>query len=62
VPDRVPVQNFALFGVRLGCEEAGEEAFEADHVLVPLRQGTDADEDLAEVSEGWAVEQLVEGL
>ncbi|MFJ1560936.1 hypothetical protein [Streptomyces mirabilis] len=38
VPDRVPVQNFALLGVLLGCEEAGEEAFEADHVLVPLGQ------------------------
>ncbi|MDI9889099.1 hypothetical protein QMZ92_33365 [Streptomyces sp. HNM0645] len=62
VPDRVPVQNFALVGVLLGCEEAGEEAFEADHVLVPLGQGTDADEDLAEVGEGRAVGQFVEGL
>ncbi|MFE3166699.1 hypothetical protein [Streptomyces sp. NPDC059224] len=56
------MQNFAMFGVRLGCEEAGEEAFEADHVLVALRQGADADEDLAEVGEGWAVGQFVEGL
>jgi hypothetical protein len=52
VPDRVPVQDFALFGVLLGCEEVGEEAFEADHVLVALGQGTDADEDLAEVGKG----------
>jgi hypothetical protein len=56
------VQDFALFGVLLGCEEAGEEAFEADHALVPLRQGTDAYEDLAEVGEGRAVGQPVEGL
>ncbi|MER6277687.1 hypothetical protein ABT202_15520 [Streptomyces sp900105245] len=39
VPDGVPVQHFALFGDLLGCEEAGEEAFEADHVLVALGQG-----------------------
>lgn len=62
VPDRVSVENFALFRVRLGCEEAGEEAFEADHALVPLGQGTDADEDLAEAGEGRAVGQFVEGL
>ncbi|GAA0959474.1 hypothetical protein GCM10009578_100970 [Streptomyces rhizosphaericus] len=55
------MQNFALFGVWLGCEEVGEEEFEADHVLVPLGQGTDADEDLAQVSEGRAVGQFVEG-
>ncbi|RFC71037.1 hypothetical protein [Streptomyces sp. AcE210] len=56
------MQDFALFGVRLGCEATGEEAFEADHVLVPLGQGTDTDEDLAEVGEGRAVGQFVEGL
>lgn len=62
MPDRVPVQDLALFGVLLGCEETGEEAFEADHVLIVLGQGTDVDEHLAEVSEGRAVGQLVEGL
>ncbi|KWT63817.1 hypothetical protein ADL21_00145 [Streptomyces albus subsp. albus] len=33
-----------------------------DHVLVPLGQCTDSDEDLAEVGEGRADGQLVEGL
>lgn len=55
VPDRVPLQDFAVLGVLRGCEEAGQEAFEAGHVLVPLRQGADAHEDLPEVGEGWAV-------
>ncbi|MFF1796526.1 hypothetical protein ACFVXQ_20280 [Kitasatospora sp. NPDC058263] len=51
-----------MFRVLLGCEETGEEAFEADYVLVALGQGADANEDLAEVGEGWAVGKLIEGL
>ncbi|MFE9171666.1 hypothetical protein ACFYNZ_19465 [Streptomyces kebangsaanensis] len=51
-----------MFGVLLGCEEAGEEAIEADHVLVPLRQNTDTDENLAEMGEGRAAGQFVEGI
>lgn len=62
MPYRVLVKDFALFGVLLCCEKAGEETFEADHVLVPLGQGTDADEDLAEVGKWRAVGQLIEGL
>jgi hypothetical protein len=46
----------------VGCEKAGEEAFEADHVLIALGQGTDADEDLAQVGERWTAGQFVEGL
>ncbi|MEU2785867.1 MULTISPECIES: hypothetical protein [Streptomyces] len=49
------MQDFASFGVRLACEKAGEETFEADHVLVTLGQGTDADEDLAKVGEGRTI-------
>ncbi|MDI6104583.1 hypothetical protein QLQ12_38935 [Actinoplanes sp. NEAU-A12] len=50
-----------MVGIWLGCEKAGQEDFEADRVLVALGQGADADEDLAEVGKGRAVEQLVEG-
>ncbi|MBV9026471.1 MAG: hypothetical protein JO362_22360 [Streptomycetaceae bacterium] len=49
------MQEFALVGVLLRGEKTGEEAFDADHVLVAFGQGTDADEDVAEVGEGWAV-------
>jgi hypothetical protein len=46
----------------LGCEEIGEEAFDADHVLVAFGQGANTDEYLTQMCEGLAVGQFVEGL
>ncbi len=49
-------------GVVLGNQQAGQEGFEADHFLVASGQGSDGDECLAEMSEGLASGELVEGL
>ncbi|MEV8311857.1 hypothetical protein AB0P36_32155 [Streptomyces flavidovirens] len=48
--------------VLLGLKKVSEETFDASHVLIAFGQGTDADEDLAEVGEGRAAGQFVEGL
>ena len=55
VPDRVAVQDLPLLRVRLGGQGLVDEPLDADHVFIALRQGTDADEDLAQVSERRSV-------
>ncbi|MBV6702725.1 hypothetical protein KV557_37465 [Kitasatospora aureofaciens] len=62
VPARVAVEKLPLVGILLGCEKAGEEAFDADHVLVAFGQSADTDEYLAQMGEGRAVGQFVQGL
>ncbi|MEU9243590.1 hypothetical protein [Streptomyces sp. NPDC048385] len=62
VPSRVLVQDLASFGGRVGGDEVFHLALEADHLLVPLRQGVGGHEDTADVLDDLALRQLVQSL
>ena len=62
VPDGVAVQQLLLVGVGSLRRWSGDPAFQPGHVLVAGRQGADRDQHAAQVLDGFAGGQLVEGL
>lgn len=62
VPSRVPVQDFPSLSRRMGGDEVLRVSFEADHLLVPLGQGSGGDEDAADVLDDLTFGEFVQGL
>ncbi|MFH8775955.1 MULTISPECIES: hypothetical protein [unclassified Streptomyces] len=60
VPGRVPVQDFPSLGGRVGGDKVIHVSFEADHLLIPLRQGAGGHEHAA--LDDFAFQEFVQGL
>ncbi|WP_063886653.1 hypothetical protein [Streptomyces aureus] len=62
MPRRVPVQHFPALGRRMGGDGVLHVPFETDHLLVPPGQDSGGDENAADVLDGLAFGELVQGL
>jgi hypothetical protein len=62
VPGRVPVQDLPSLGGGVGGDEIVHVPFEADHLLVALRQGAGGHEHAADVLDDLSFRESVQGL
>ncbi|MFJ7201597.1 MULTISPECIES: hypothetical protein [unclassified Streptomyces] len=62
VPSRVSVQDFPSLSRHMGGDEVLHVSFEADHLLVPFREGAGGHQDAADVFDDLAFRELVHGL